>query len=140
MTSAGADEFFEGLWYGDCGEFFLYAPSTQRYIEVNVAPNGAWWSCVFSAPRVRDLACSPPAISRTVDALDRGWQVGFSLELEEVFRCLGSVEDVRGNITLILGGCPDDDPPLGNLHSAAHLKEVDFHRPQDFVLLSDFED
>jgi len=28
--------------------------STGKYLEFNLAPNGAWWSAVFTSPRVRE--------------------------------------------------------------------------------------
>ncbi|MEI7575700.1 MAG: hypothetical protein WCK51_02325 [Armatimonadota bacterium] len=70
----------------------------------------------------------------TVDAAV-GWRAGFELSWKEIERSLGSAEDLRGNITLILGGCPDVNPPLENLHSVAKLGAVDFHRPHEWLSL-----
>lgn len=50
--------FQEELWKYDAAEFFLSTPDGSRYMEFNLAPNGAWWSCIFSGPRVVD-ACNP---------------------------------------------------------------------------------
>ena len=43
--------FQEELWKYDAAEFFITTPDKKRYMEFNLSPNGAWWACVFSAPR-----------------------------------------------------------------------------------------
>ncbi len=135
---SGSDGFIEGLWRFDCGELFLVQPLTGRYLEINLAPNGAWWSCVFSGVRARDEAILPPQIEGIWSSVaERGWEAGFSLSFAEIERCLGSSEGLRGNVTLILGGCPDVDPPLENLHSVARLGAVDFHRPHEWLGLDE---
>ena len=126
--------FVEGLWRYDCGELFLADPASGRYLEINVAPNGAWWSCVFSGVRIRDMQVDAPRIERIFsEATPDGWNAGFSLTWDEVERCLGTTEGLKGNLTLILGGCPDVEPPLQNLHSVAPLSAVDFHLPNEWI-------
>lgn len=128
--------FVEGLWKYDCGELFLVQPGTGRYLEINVSPSGAWWSCVFSDVRSRDLSTPPPQIDGIrAQPKGQGWQAEFGLSFAEIERCLGSAEKLRGNVTLILGGCPDQNPPLENLHSVATLGAVDFHRPHEWLPL-----
>ena len=134
---ANLNEFYEGLWRADCGELWLASPVNGRYIEVNLGPNGAWWACVFSSNRIRDLACPPPACTDILtEALGQFWQASLVVPWEDIFRCLQSEEAPTAIVTLILNGCPDVDPPLENLHSAVPLGAVDFHRPQDWVPLS----
>lgn len=48
-----AGGFQEELWRYDVAEFFLSHPENGSYLEVNLAPNGAWWACLFRAPRER---------------------------------------------------------------------------------------
>ncbi|NNC90422.1 MAG: hypothetical protein HKN82_18355 [Akkermansiaceae bacterium] len=43
--------FQSELWRHDVTEFFLADPSRGQYLEVNLAPNGAWWACLFRGPR-----------------------------------------------------------------------------------------
>lgn len=132
--------FCEGLWKFDCGELFLLQPSTGRYLEINLAPNGAWWSCVFSGVRERDGATEPPRIEVSESEWSPiGWKASFVLPMSEVVRCLGSSDNIFGNITAILGGCPDKDVPLENLHTIAPLEAVDFHRPHEWVPLEQLE-
>lgn len=129
--------FHEGLWRYDCGELWLLNRETGAYVETNVAPNGAYWSCVFAFPRLRDGAIEPPRCTAQSWIAPQGWMVTLSIPRSEVERCLGPTDNLSGNVTLILGGCPDIDPPLENLHSVVPLGAIDFHRPQDWVPLTD---
>jgi len=52
--SAKPGAFQAELWKYDVAEFFLLDPTTGRYLEFNLAANGAWWSTVFTAPRLRE--------------------------------------------------------------------------------------
>lgn len=80
----------------------------------------------------------PPQLERvTADCSKNGWRSSFELSWKEIERCLGSAENLQGNVTLILGGCPDANPPLENLHSIANLGAVDFHRPHEWLALDD---
>jgi len=135
--SIAAGTFQRGLWKFDCGELWLYSPQTGRYLEFNLAPNGAWWAMVFSGPRVEDPSCSPPD-SRGVGRLKDGkWSASLTTSWAEIWRCLDAKSGFTGNITLVLGGCPDSDLPLENFHSLVTLGGVqpDFHRPGDWTPL-----
>lgn len=135
-----ATGFHEGLWHFDCGELFLLQPATGRYLEINLAPNGAWWSCVFTDVRQRAADIMPPQVEVWSDSVtEAGWSAGFRLPMVEVERCLGSSKGLSGNITLILGGCPDRQVTLENLHSVAKLGAVDFHQPHEWLTLSDLQ-
>ncbi|MBS1703757.1 MAG: hypothetical protein JST12_18985 [Armatimonadetes bacterium] len=129
-------EFIEGLWRWDCGEFWLFNPATGRYLEFNLSPTGAKWACVFVSPRVRADGTPPPKTRTEAWPGPNGWVATISIRHEEIQRCLGPSDGLRANATIILGGCPDEDPPLENLHSAVPLGAVDFHRPQDWVPLT----
>ena len=132
----GPSDFHEGLWRYDCGELWLGNPENGRYLELNLAPNGAFWSCVFTLPRLRDSETrSPLCLTRAMTDME-GWFSTITISRTEVERCLGTSENLIGNVTLILCGCPDVDAPLQNLHSMAELGAIDFHRPQDWVPLS----
>jgi hypothetical protein len=132
----GPSDFHEGLWRFDCGELWLCNPENGRYLELNLAPNGAFWSCVFALPRLRDGDIkSPLCLTRSITDME-GWFSTLTISRSEIERSLGTFDGLIGNVTLILGGCPDVDAPLENLHSAVPLGAVDFHRPQDWVPLS----
>lgn len=128
--------FREGLWRFDCGELWLSNPEMGRYVEINLAPNGDWWSCVFTSPRLRDLQTDPPqCITEGYPGKD-GWFAKLKISRDEIERCLGSTENLVGNVTLVLDGCDHPDEKLENLHSIVPLGAHDFHRPQDWVPLS----
>lgn len=129
--------FNEGLWRYDCGELWLANPETGRYIEFNLAPNGDWWTCVFTTLRKRDLSTSPPQCKTEVHLSKSAWFAKLTVSQEEIERCLGTSENLVGNVTLVLDGCDHPDEKLENLHSAVPLGAHDFHRPQDWVPLSD---
>lgn len=128
-------DFYEGLWKYDCGELWLHDTTSGRYIEFNLAPNGAWWSCVFESARKRDSECKSPRCITGGTVEEGFWQSSLSVTYAEIARCLGNTEGLRGNVTLVVGGCPDLEVPLDNLHSIAPLAAVDFHRPQDWLPL-----
>lgn len=44
--------FWEGLWNYEAVELFIGLSSSNAYLEVNLAPNGAWWCKTFSDYRV----------------------------------------------------------------------------------------
>lgn len=129
--------FHEGLWLFDCGELWLSSSKTGRYIEFNLSPSGAYWAQVFSEPRIRDLECPPPQILGVGSWIEEAhWTAAFQVSHAEIARCLGDGSEPNANVTIVLGGCPDQDVPLENLHTFWPLKEVDFHRPQDWKPIS----
>ena len=128
--------FFEGLWRFDCGELWLANPESGRYIEFNLAPTGDWWTCVFVSPRVRDFETDPPQCVTEGYRNKSAWFAKLKISRTEVERCIGNSENLIGNVTLVLGGCDHPDERLENLHSIVPLGAVDFHRPQDWVPLS----
>jgi hypothetical protein len=137
-SSVAPGVFHEGLWRFDCGELWLASSVSSRYLEFNLSPSGAWWSCAFSEARVRDTNCAPPQVISSGEVSETGWRACLSVSMSEVRRCLGDDNEPNTNVTLVLGGCPDTDPPLENLLSVVRLKEVDFHRPQDWIPITEF--
>jgi len=41
-----------GLWKQDVAELFFHDQNSERYFELNLAPSGAWWGCLFSSYRI----------------------------------------------------------------------------------------
>lgn len=128
-------EFHRGLWKFDCGELWLGNPSTGRYLEFNLAPNGAWWAMAFSGVRIEDPSCPPPDCVGIGKVERDKWTASLTTTRAEIRRCLGSDTELTGNLTLVLGGCPDVNPPLENFSSLGKLGGVqpDFHRPGDWT-------
>ncbi len=76
-------EFRELLWKYDTAEFFIVSPGEERYLEFNLAPNGAWWSAVFTDPRVVDptVPAVPAGVVARGKATSEGWECEVSLPL-----------------------------------------------------------
>lgn len=119
------------LWRYDVAELFLADPASGRYFEFNLAPNGAWWSCEFTAPRVRaeETDIVMPEVATFADlAADGSWVAAMALPLDLLKARLGFGPETRANVTMIL--CSPDqrfitaaDPGGG---------EPDFHQPDRF--------
>ena len=119
------------LWRYDVAELFLADPVSGRYFEFSLAPNGAWWSCEFSAPRVRaeDTDIAMPEVATFSDlAADGAWLAAMAIPLDLLRARLDFGPRTRANVTLIL------ESPARKFVTAADLGggEPDFHLPQRF--------
>ncbi len=67
--------FQENLWKYDTAEFFIATAEGERYMEFNLAPNGAWWAAAFTGPRVVNEAVPaiPQGVVATGLASAEGW-------------------------------------------------------------------
>lgn len=127
---ASPGKFHEGLWRYDVAEWFIANRNTGRYMEWNLAPNGAWWMMLFSSPRqpveklpdLRDVRASamPAAV---------GWEAELHVPQTLLVKHLGEGA-LTHNVCFILGyprqyfswvNFPVDDP--------------DFHLPRYFRAL-----
>jgi hypothetical protein len=112
-------------------ELFLADPASGRYFEFNLAPNGAWWSCEFTAPRVRaeETDITMPEVATFADlAADGSWVAAMALPLDLLNARLGFGPATRGNVAMIL------ESPGQRFVTAADLGggEPDFHQPDRF--------
>ncbi len=123
------------LWRHDVAELFLVDPVSGRYLEFNLSPNGAWWSCEFTAPRVRadevDIAM-PDVATFSELAADGTWVAAMALPLDLLRARIDFGEKTRANVTMIL------ESPAQRFLSAADMGpgEPDFHQPDRFTELS----
>lgn len=119
------------LWRYDVAELFLAEPVSGRYFEFNLAPNGAWWSCEFTAPRVRaeevDIAM-PEVATFSEMAPDGSWVAAMAIPLDLLKARLDFGPGTQLNVTMIL------ESPRQRFLSAVNLGEgePDFHRPGKF--------
>ena len=128
-------EFSEGLWQHDCAELFLANPATGHYLEVNLAPNGAWWTCLFETPRLRAMVENLPldgVIAEGIEGVAQ-WEARLRIPLIALPAEIGSdLHVLRGNVTFCLGSAPRQlyatyaAPPEGN---------PDYHRPDRWLPL-----
>ncbi|MES2657108.1 MAG: hypothetical protein V4689_00750 [Verrucomicrobiota bacterium] len=120
------------LWRYDVAELFLADPASGRYFEFNLAPNGAWWTCEFTAPRVRaDEAeiAMPEVATYSEMSADGTWVAAMAIPLHLLRARLDFGPQTRLNVTMILGS------PSQKFLSAADLGkgEPDFHQPDRFT-------
>jgi hypothetical protein len=123
--------FQAGLWHYDVAEFFLADPVSGRYFEFNLAPNGAWWSCEFTAPRVRaeEIDIAMPEVATFSDmAADGAWLVAMCIPLDLLKARLDFGTGTKANVTMIL------ESPQQRFVSAVNLGggDPDFHQPGKF--------
>jgi hypothetical protein len=119
------------LWKHDVAELFLADPVSGRYFEFNLAPNGAWWSCEFTAPRVRaeEVEIAFPEVATFAElAPDGGWVAAMAIPRDLLEARLDFGAGTRLNVAFILGS------PEQRFLSAVDLGggEPDFHRPDKF--------
>jgi len=127
--------FTPELWKYDVAEFFISHPETGRYIEFNLAPNGAWWSAEFTAPRVMaesegEEIIQMPGVKTYADmAPDGTWVVAVSIPLDILKARIGFGEQTMMNVTFI-----DNSPDQQFLTAKSpDGGEPDFHRPDLFL-------
>jgi hypothetical protein len=120
--------FQADLWKHDVAELFIADAASGRYFEFNLAPNGAWWSCEFTAPLVRAEQCdiAMPEVATFADmAADGAWVAAMAIPLDLLKARLDFGPHSRANVTFVLGQ---------RFLTAADLGggEPDFHRPEHF--------
>ncbi len=124
-------DFLPELWKYDVAEFFLLDPSNGKYLEFNLAPNGAWWSALFTAPRVRESEKNIPleGVATYADlAPDGSWLAAAALPLHRLRNELNFGDNSQMNVTFIV------DSPYQRFATATDLGKgtPDFHQPQQF--------
>lgn len=123
-------EFTEELWMYDTAEFFVADAEGKQYLEFNLCPNGAWWACAFSAPRVRDASAGVPVGVRTSGTVTpEGWCCSARIPLAYLRSIDINIESCRLAATCILNSpdyqfCTTADDVSG---------EPDFHRPHSWA-------
>lgn len=123
--------FQNELWKYDVAELFLTDPSSGRYFEFNLAPNGAWWSCEFTAARVRaeETDIAMPEVATFSDmAPDGSWIAAMAIPLDLLRARLSFGPETRTNVTMIL------ESPEQKFVSATDFGGgvPDFHQPRRF--------
>lgn len=123
--------FQADLWEHDVAELFLADPVSGRYFEFNLAPNGAWWTCEFTAPRVRadEMDIAMPDIATFSEmSPDGSWLAAMAIPLDLLKARLDFGTETKANVTMILGS------PSQKFISASDLGngEPDFHQPARF--------
>lgn len=129
--NAAPCEFHAELWRFDCAELFLANPKSGKYLELNISPNAAWWSCEFIGPRQRAIMHDIPIAGVQTwakTAPDGAWTAAMAVPLDFLDDSIGFGSDTLANVTMIL------DSPSQKFVSALSLGsgDPDFHRPNQF--------
>jgi len=127
-------QFQAELWQHDVAELFIGDSVSGRYFEFNLAANGAWWSCEFTAPRTRAEECdiAMPEVATFADmAADGAWVAAMAIPLDLLKARLDFGPQSHANVTFVLGS------PAQRFLTAADLGggRPDFHRPARFPKL-----
>ncbi len=130
-ADARPHEFVEGLWNHDVAELFIKDMQSDRYLEINLAPSGAWWSAEFYGPRMRVHSEAAPiegVRSHSRIAVDGCWQAAVAIPIAYLELHFGFGMDSRLNVTFIV------DSPQQRFLSAVRLPGdmPDFHQPGYF--------
>lgn len=126
--------FTPELWKYDTAELFIADSKTGRYLEFNLAPNGAWWAAAFTSPRVHSDAqpdFKTHIVSHSGDDPIQ-WLAALAIPLSFLKETINFGVETRANATFILGS------PAQTFHSTAKLPgdEPDFHQPAKFPIIS----
>jgi hypothetical protein len=128
---AKSGKFTPELWKYDLVEMFIADPHSNRYMEFNLAPNNAWWSCEYTTPRIRTYKKDeilPEVKTYEKHSSDGSWTVGIAIPLYILRARLNFGFESLMNVNFILYS-PDQ-----KFFSVAKLpkKEPDYHQPAYF--------
>ncbi len=126
---AKPNQYYEGLWVQDVAEWFIVNPVTGRYVEVNLAANGAWWMMLFSEPRKRIVIPSLTGVRSQYSQVENNWEAALCIPQSLLLACLGEGNWTH-NVCFILGDNPKQYVSFNKLSS----KTPDFHRPDEIVI------
>ncbi len=123
--------FQENLWKYDTAEFFIAKEDCSRYLEFNLSPNGAWWSMIFTDPRVVDesaIQITPRVCEAQCD--DKGWSCTARIPIADLIAMGLDPRNSRMAVCSIL-----ESPEQIFLTTADKTEGVaDFHKLPDWPL------
>ncbi len=124
-------KFQELLWKYDTAEFFIAKEDCSRYLEFNLSPNGAWWSEIFTDPRVVDETAIQIAPTRCESQCDAtGWSCSARIPMSDLIAMDLDPRSSRVAVCAIL-----QSPEQIFLTSADKMDGIpDFHRLPDWPL------
>ncbi len=117
------------LWKYDVAEFFLRGEDAKPYMEINLAPNGAWWAAVFDEPRVEHPGFDAAAMAVRSRGLcdDRRWEAELRLPLATLRELGWDPEELRASACAVLR---QKDGSYRYASTSMQVGEKpDFHRP-----------
>lgn len=129
LPESESGKFYPELWKSDVAELFLTPNTRSSYLEINLAPNGAWWMCSFEGVRIAHP--EQPSFEGVV-ASGRCTANSWESEIFIPKKLLPPPQSCHFNITFILNS------PKQTFHSLANLpgEQPDFHQPESFLPLA----
>lgn len=78
-------QFVEGLWNQDVLELFVGIQNSSAYLELNLAPSGAWWCCYFDNYRQRSTRQSnSPRAQILLGKNEQVWRAALAFPLSQI--------------------------------------------------------
>ena len=127
----GRGAFVEGLWEAEVVELFLGTLGSTIYQEINLSPQGAWWSCLFSSKRSRSVE-TPTPIPRVefyADTKKNLLLAALSLPRAQLSVDFNRADQLRVNVC---GVSTADGTKRYFTFATFNSREPDFHRPEEF--------
>lgn len=124
LKPQAAQGFRDKLWESDVVEVFLGHTSQEQYLELNLAPSGAWWAQSFesyrkpSSEKVGFERLQPRIESRLEQ---NSWEFSFSIDLPS----LPKPEELSCNVTAIFG--TEERQYLSAVTPPKDITQPDFH-------------
>ena len=133
---ASPGSFTPELWKYDTAELFIADPTSGKYLELNLAPNGAWWAASFSSPRVTspDQPDFETLITANSDQNQNQWLAALTVPLSFLKETINFGATTKANIAAIL------NTPEQTFHTVAKLPgpDPDFHQPSAFAPIAPY--
>ena len=135
IAESNPNAFTPELWRHDVGELFIKHAANDAYLEINLAPFGAWWASLFSSYRnpIADAATAPfTPVQLDTENTENAWQTSLTVPQDFLREALAFDTASKANVCFILGG------PTQRYHfSYASLPHdpPDFHHVTDFVAM-----
>lgn len=143
--SLSCGSFVEGLWEKELAEVFLCSAEGTRYLEINLSPTGAWWSCSFHSYRARDSSAALEGVTawaETVTVQAKSWEATLRIPTASIASAVTFTPksaEVRANVSgvMIMGASP-----LYLSYSNLEATQPDFHLTDKFsaLLISEITD
>jgi hypothetical protein len=130
--------FVEGLWEKELAEVFICSAGGTRYLEINLSPTGAWWSCSFHSYRARDSSAAlggVTALAETLTAQAKGWEATLRIPTPSIASAVPFTPkgaEVRANVS---GVVLTETSPLYLSYSNLEATQPDFHLTDKFSAL-----
>ena len=117
------------LWKYDVAEFFLRGKGVKPYMEINLAPNGAWWAAVFDDPGVDHpgFDAAAMAVRSRGQCNDLRWEAELRLPLVTLHELGWTLENLHASACVVL--LQKDGSYRYASTTMQTSEKPDFHRP-----------